>query len=402
MLYRYSGFGAGGAPAAGQIEAPARAIAMSRLRGRGILPETVWPVVQWNLELSWGRSGARLSLRQLAVLLGQLGMLIRGGVPVLQSLQVLAGHYRGRLAAMLGTAARAVEGGQPLSRALGSLGGLVPPVAVHVLSVSEVAGELESGLDLLTRQFDAEDQIARKVRSALVYPVIVVLMTVALAVFMLTFIIPRYATLFQDLHAELPGPTLALLAVAGAVWRWGWLMGLLALALAAAVVVGLRRSEAVRLRLHRLALRPPVVGPLIRQREAGRYCRVLATLLKSGIPVMGAADAAAESVQNAWLAHRLARVPQEIALGISLGRAVRHSEVLSPVMAELLTVGETIGATDETLMRIATFAEQDVDQTVQRLTALLEPALVLILGGVVLAVVYPLILPLFDIYTKIN
>jgi len=164
----------------------------------------------------------------------------------------------------------------------------------------------------------------------------------------------------------------------------------------------MNQSEQFRLKVHAFMLRVPVVGPLIRNRESARYCRVLGTMMKSGVPVLSAVQSSADSVQNAALADKLAGVGEQISTGASLGQSIKGTGVLPPIMAELLGVGEMIGETDDSLAQIATFCEADVNQTVDRLTSILEPVLIITLGAIVLGVVYPLLIPMFDIYGKVQ
>lgn len=402
MLYRYTGYGAGGERRQGEIEAPTQSIAAAGLKAQGILLESIAPALTLRPDLSRFRRGGRQPLRTLSVFLTQLRMLLRGGVPLLQSLQVLAGAARGHLRETVQRMARQVENGNTLGQAMAGNRTVFPRVAVHVVGISEHAGQLEKGLELLARQFDAEDQVRRKIKSALLYPAAVLFMTTGLAVFMLTVIVPKFAELFAGLGSELPRATQNLMAVADLLRHHGLTVAAGAVGAGLGAALAVNRIEALRVALHRAVLGLYVVGPLARVRECGRYARMLATMLQSGVPVVSAVQAAAEGVQNAYLAQQLGAVQDAVSQGQSLGQAIRQAGVLPPIMTELLAVGEMVGSADATLLQIATFCEEDVNQTVQRLTALLEPVLILTLGGVVLSVVYPTLLPLFDIYTKMK
>jgi|GEM_PF-6672519 len=205
MLYRYRAWGPSGQVVNGQLEASARSVALRKLQDQGFLVERISSSFNWNVSLDL--SSNRLGLRQVSLLFSQLAMMIRGGVPVLQCLQVLAGHYKGRPASTLRQMAREVEMGHTLSQALVAFRSSIPRVALHVIGVPELAGELDTGLNLLSKQFAAEDAIRRKVQSALIYPVVVLSMTLGLAGFMVGFIVPQYATMFADLGSELPPET---------------------------------------------------------------------------------------------------------------------------------------------------------------------------------------------------
>lgn len=402
MLYRYRAWGPGGGVVTGELEAAARTVALKKLQDQGLMVEDLSASLNWNVDLNLDLSSNKLGLRQVSLLFAQLAMMIKGGVPVLQALQVLSGHYKGKPAQTLRKMAADVEHGQTLGQALVAFRASIPRVALHVVSVSEMAGELDKGLLLLSKQFDAEDQIRRKVKSALLYPIVVLCMTFGLAAFMIGFIVPQYSSMFADLGAELPLETRILMSVSGFVQtNYLWIL-LIIVAGTGGFMAAMARSDSFRMKVHGLLLRMPVVGPLIRNRESARYCRILSTMMKSGVPVLSAAQTASDSVANALLADRLATVGEQISMGASIGESIKSTQVLPPIMAELLSVGEMIGESDATLDQIATFCEADVNQTVDRLTSILEPVLILTLGAIVLSVVYPLLIPMFDIYSKVQ
>lgn len=402
MLYRYKAYDPEGNAVTGEVDAHGSEAAMVKLRSQGLLVDSLRLApslkVSWNADLG----SPKLTLRQQAVFFNLLALLLDGGVPVLQALQVLAGTTRGPMQLVMQRMAAEVESGHPLSRAMASQRGVFPRLAIHIVSVSELAGELEAGLRLLAEQFDAEDLMIRKFKSAMIYPTVVMVMALGLAVFMTVFIVPSFAGMFKDLGAELPWQTQALLSVSEFMQAyWYLLIGGLGAA-AGGFVYGKRRSESFRMTVDRLLLRVPVFGPLVRNRETARYSRTLGTMMKSGVPVMTAAQSAADLLENAFMSARLMSVPDAIANGDTLGQAVKATGVLPPILAELLVVGEVIGKTDTTLTHIATVADTDVKQTLDRLTAILEPVLIFLLGGIVLCVVVPLLLPMFDVYTKIK
>lgn len=402
MLYRYKAFGTGGQVLAGEIDAPGRAMAMTKLRTQGLLVDTLRPApslkINWNMELG----APKMSLRKQSIFFNQLAMLISGGVPVLQSLQVLAGNSRGPIKVVLERMIREVDAGQSLSRAMAAQRTVFPRLAIHIISVSELAGELDSGLRLLAQQFDAEDQLQRKFKTAMVYPSVVLFMALALVVFMLTFIVPTYADMFASMDAELPWETQTLLSLSGFIINQWYIVLALALLVGFGHIYEMAHSDKYRLFMHRLLLRIPIFGPLTWHRETARYTRTLGTMLKSGVPVLAAAQAAADLLQNDALATRFAAVPGAISNGSPLGRAIRDSGGMPPIMAELLTVGEAVGNSDTTLQHITTFMDADVKQTVDRLTSILEPVMILILGGIVVSVIVPTMLPMYDLYTKIK
>lgn len=402
MLYRYRAFGPGGATVTGEVEARERAGALRKLGSQGLLVDSLRPALRLGINWRMDLGSPKLTLRQQSNFFRLLAMLLDGGVPILQALQVLAGNSRGATQLVLQRIGREVADGQPLSWAVSAQPGVFPRIAIHIIGVSELAGQLDSGLQLLAEQFDSEDEMRRKFKSALIYPAVVLVMALALAAFMTLFIVPSFSDMFKDLGAELPWQTQALLSLSDFVGdNWYMIVALIGTGIGG-FSYGKRRYQAFRLRVDQALLKLPVFGELVRNRETARYTRTLGTMIKSGVAVMTATQAAADLLENSFLSDRLAGVAEAIANGATLGQAVRSSAALPPLLAELLVIGELIGKTDTTLFHIAWVADADVKQTLDRLTSILEPVLILLLGGIVLCVVIPLLLPMFDLYSKIK
>lgn len=400
MRWRYRAWTADGQAKTGEVEAVTRQLARERLRGQGLMIEELRPSAG-QLSSLQKLLHPRISLRQLALFCSQVAMLLEGGVPLLQALQAMSAMVRAPFGKVLTRVAEAVEQGQPLSKALSRERGVFPRLVIQIVGTAELSGMVPEALSLLGKQFEREHQIRRKVRGALIYPTIVLTMAFGLMIFMLGWVVPQYAGMFRDLGAELPWVTRSLMVLADfvrahVVWILGLAAGLFWLPRAAA-----RRSQAVRLHLHRLVLRIPVIGALIRMREVSRYCRSLATSLKAGVAVLTAAEASADVLENDAIALPLQQVPGKMQQGESLTVALRSAGVLPPLLLELLAVGELVGHTDETLFRIADVSEGDVNESVDQLMATMEPVLVIFLGGIILMTLIPLLLPMFDIYTKI-
>ncbi|MFZ5816329.1 MAG: type II secretion system F family protein [Bacillota bacterium] len=401
MRYKYQAFTAQGQLVGGYLEASSRENAVSKLREQGMLVKNMSRAAEFKLSLDMDLTPPKLNLRQQSIFFSQMAMLLKGGVPVLQSLEVLKEQARRPMDKILKLMAADVETGMPLSRAMSNRHPSFAPMATQVLSISEYSGELDRGLRLLSEQFDAEDQLQRKFISALTYPVTVLVMAFALAIFMIAFIVPNYAGMFADLGAELPWQTRALLAVSEAVTTHWYMIPILFVGFLIFMWM-VKRNEELRAKVHRLYLKIFIFGPLMRMREVARYTRAMASLLKAGVPVVTAARVCADVVENGYLAKQLQQVPDRIAQGATMGRAIKETEMLPPILAELLAVGEMISNSDDTLEYIAHLSESDVKQTVERLTAIMEPVFILVLGGIVLIIVVPLLLPMFDLYGKIS
>ncbi len=401
MRYRYSAYASTGQMVSGYVEANTRDLASGKLREQGMLIQSVKAAPKIKLSLDMDITTPKLNLRQQALFFSQLAMLIGGGVPVLQSLEVLRNTSGRPLNTILTHMVSEVETGMPLSKTMANRAPAFNAMAIQVLSVSEYSGELDRGLKMLAEQFDSEDALQRKFVSALIYPVTILVMAFALAIFMIMFIVPNYAGMFADLGAQLPWQTRALLAVSDFLVAHWYAVPILILAVIGFILAS-RRSEQLRYNLHRFYLKVPIFGPLMRNREVARYTRAIGTLMKAGIPVVTAARVTADVVENNYISKNLASVPDTIAGGSTLGKAIKDLNFLPPIFAELLVIGEMISSADQALEYVANLSEADVKQTVERLTSIMEPTFILILGGIVFVIVVPLLLPMFELYGNIQ
>ncbi len=317
---------------------------------------------------------------------------------VRQALRVLASQgRRGALGRILTSAANDVETGASLSQALYKQRKLLPWVLIQVVTVAELSGSLDMGLRLLGRQFEQEDFLRRRVRSAMTYPVVVLAAALAVVSFMVTFVVPRYAGLFSQLDAQLPASTLFVLGLSDFVRNQWYLLLLYVFMLAGGIWV-LFRFESVRFRWSWVLLKLPVLGEILLKRELARLTRTLATLMNAGVPILNALEVVEGATGSLWLASRLRLIIEDVRVGGALANALKRHRLLPGMFQEMVSVGEVIGDVDGMLNRVGDTCESDVNLIVDRLTSILEPVLVVVLGAAVVSVIVPIILPMFEIY----
>ncbi len=397
MQFNYKGWDGAGRPIAGTVEAASREEAVGQLAAGGVLIAELKPQlkINWNVELT---GPTKPNLRELAAFCSQLSMLLGSGVAVLQALRVLASQgRRGALGRILTSAANDVETGASLSQALYKQRKLLPWVLIQVVTVAELSGSLDMGLRLLGRQFEQEDFLRRRVRSAMTYPVVVLAAALAVVSFMVTFVVPRYAGLFSQLDAQLPASTLFVLGLSDFVRNQWYLLLLYVFMLAGGIWV-LFRFESVRFRWSWVLLKLPVLGEILLKRELARLTRTLATLMNAGVPILNALEVVEGATGSLWLASRLRLIIEDVRVGGALANALKRHRLLPGMFQEMVSVGEVIGDVDGMLNRVGDTCESDVNLIVDRLTSILEPVLVVVLGAAVVSVIVPIILPMFEIY----
>lgn len=360
-----------------------------------------------TLDLDLGRLlGARrpkpIPLRELVVFCRQFASILEAGVPILTGFRVVAAETANRpFKAALAAIAGDLEAGRSLSEAIAARGPLFPPLFQHVLAAGEQGGFLEESFRRLAEQFEKEDQINQKIRSAMLYPKVIGVVAVLVVAAMLTFIVPNFVQVFEGMNAELPALTRGLLAVSGFL-RTRWYLVPPALV---AVVLGVRLYAARpsgRRRLDRLALRVPVFGPLAVRRALAVFSRTLGTLLKGGVPILQALALVEQTVGNTVLQEVIRAAADDVRQGRGMLDALRASPHFPRVFIEMLNVGEETGRTEEMLHRVAAFYEADVERTAERMTSLIEPFMIVFLGGIVAVILLSVFLPMFGMWSNLQ
>ncbi len=344
----------------------------------------------------------RVSSRDLALFCGQFSSLLGAGVPVLQALNVLARQFRkSPLARVLSGVTHSIESGNSLSQAMREFSQVLPPSLIYITAVAEVSGNLDTSYSLLALHFEQEDNFLRKVKSAFTYPAVVLFVAFCVIMFMITVVLPTYGKLFGQMGADLPGSTQFLMALGGFIKAYWYLLPWPVVGL----IWGLRhlfRVPSVKGAWQRFLLRVPIFGPLAYKRELTRLCRTLGTMTRSGVPLLAALMTVREAMDHQPLQAALDAIQEDVRRGDTFGQALERQPVFDRITAEIIGLGETAGNMDAMLFRVADLAEKDVNTLLDRMTQLLEPALTVLLGGIVVSIILPMILPMFDIIGKVR
>ncbi len=404
MQFRYRARAADGSLREGRLEAADQQSAVSVLQERGLIPVEVrrtYGLLDLRAEIRLGRS-RRITTQDLALFCGQLSSLLGAGVPLMQALGVLLRQFGPTgLGPVIESVMGAIARGESLSQAMRRHEEELPRPLIYITSVAEVSGNLDESYALLADYFEQEDQFGRKVRAALTYPAVVLAIATAVLLFMVTAVLPTYANLFRQMGADLPRPTQVLLAVGNGLIRYGYLSPVLILLLWLLIRTTLRRPRA-REAFQQLTLRLPVIGGLIYKRELGRLARTLGTMIRSGVPLLSALTTVQAATGFLPMRRALEKVQANVQGGDNLGEALQRQPIFDGVTVEIIGLGETSGNLDAMLFRVANLAEKDVSSLLNRLTSLLEPALTLALGAIILAVIVPMLLPMFDILSQVR
>ena len=406
--FRYAAADSAGKELSGVIEADSARVARQLLRGRGLVPLTVEPVLaeaqRAALQLSLGR---RLSQTELSVLTRQLASLLGAQLPVADALTVMVEQSEKQQIRELMAAVRTdVLAGASLSAALARHPRQFPDIYRALIAAGEESGKLGSVLGSLADYVEERAKLQQKITLAFVYPVIVTLVALAVVIGLLTYVVPQVVQVFANTKQALPWLTRALIALSDFVRAYGWIVLVLAVA-AAFAVRRLLKVEAVRLRWHQRLLQMPVVGVLSRSLNTARFASTLAILAGGGVPMLRALQAAGETVGNLAMRARVLEATQRVREGFSLARALRASgeedkepgrrRLFPPVLIHLIASGEATGKLPEMLGRAADIHAREAERRAMFFTSLLEPILILAMGVVVMLIVLAVLLPIIEI-----
>lgn len=379
----------------GTIEADSETAAINRLGSQGVFPLSITEAGS----LSRGRrsSRGRVSVLALSQMTRQLADLLGGGLPLFASLNLLSRQTeQPRLRAVAESIASAVREGRSFGEALKDHPNIFPSLYVSMVKAGEVGGDLEQALSRLADLGEYEAEMRGKLVSAMAYPCFVLVVAAAMTAFLMAYVIPTLSEVFVDSGQLLPVPTRVLMAVSGFVVRWWWGLG-------AALVVGVwilrawASSPAGKAVVDRTLLAAPGIGALIRKRESARVVRNLGAMLGQGVPVLQALDVVVRNISNIVIQTAVVQVCQAVQDGSSIAAALAASRQFPAFVSNMVAVGEESGTVDRSLIKVAATYEREMDRTIRTLTTILEPLLLIFVGGVVMFIVLAMLLPIFQI-----
>ena len=388
----------------GQLDGDSMALVVRRLREMGYMPISVTPKSAVNLKTEIKIPGLsdRIKLREVAVVTRQLATMVDSGLSVVRSLGILASQVENpAFARILGEVRLDLEHGSSLSAACAKHPKAFSELFCTLVQAGEVGGNLDEVLGSLADTIEKQAQLNRTIRSAMTYPTVVLSVMVIIFTAMIVFIVPVFQNLFASLGGKLPLPTRILITISK-IMTSIWIVVIIAVVIGA--VIGLRKwiaTEDGRRRWDRWMLKPPVFGPLFHKVALARVTGTLSSLISSGVPILESLDICAETAGNVTVGDVLREAKNGVREGRPLADPLReHEDVIPTLVVQMVEVGEQTGALDAMLKKVGEFYDQEVEVTVNNLTALLEPLLTVVMGIGVGMMVISLYLPMFS-YIKL-
>ena len=396
-VYVWKGKNAAGAAQAGEVEVATKQEALQQLRRRRIMvAEIKVKTSSPRVSFPFGRKN-RVGGHDLAVFARQFATMIDAGLPLVQCLDILCHQTANKeLARVIGAVQRDVEGGSTLAEAMSRYPHAFDDLYVNMVEAGEAGGILDNILDRLATYIEKSVALKRKIKSAMTYPAVVFIVAILATAFMLLFIIPTFARVFQQFGGVLPLPTRIVMGLSDGLKQYWWLV----LAVGAAAVFAVRKvykTPQGKLRIDSWTLKVPVIGSLLLKASIARFTRTLGTMITSGVPILMALEITARTAGNRLIEKTILATRGSIREGETIAQPLRQSQVFPPMVVQMIAVGEETGALDDMLRKIADFYDEEVNTAVETLTSIIEPVMIVFMGVVVGGMVVAMYMPMFQL-----
>lgn len=340
--------------------------------------------------------GGTITPGDIAIFSRQLSTMLAAGIPLVQAFEIVGqGHENAAMQKLILAVKTDVEGGSALAEALAKHPLYFDDLFVNLVAAGEQAGALEGLLDKIATYKEKTEEIKKKIKKALTYPAAVVVVAFVVTIILLIFVIPAFEDLFKGFGADLPAFTRMVVDLSVFVRTQGWMLAIVAGGIVYTFFYFKKRSRTMRHFLDRLALKLPIVGPILQKASIARYARTLSTMFSAGVPLVEALESVAGATGNIVYEVGVLQMRDEVATGQRLQQAMENTNLFPNMVIQMIAVGEESGSLDEMSSKVADFYENDVDNAVDNLSSLLEPMIMAILGVLVGGLVIAMYLPIF-------
>lgn len=405
QYYAYTGRDTKGKVVSGKLEAPSESAAVSRLRTMSISPIDVRPSVAGTglqMEINIGFLQKNVKIKDLAVMSRQMATMVSSGLSLLKTLTILSEQTENKkLRESLNQVRAQVETGSSLSEALMRQPTIFPPLMIHLVRAGETGGFLDQALVSVANTFEKDVKLRSTIKSAMTYPVVVLVMALVGVVAMLIFIVPVFEKMFAGLGGELPVPTQILVVISK---NMVWIAPLLVVGIVVFSVWWRKNKHEPKVRkvVDSAKLKLPVFGSLFQKIAIARFARNFSTMTKSGVPILQSLAIVGETSGNWVIEEAMHKVQESVRVGRSVAAPLMEEPVFPSMVSQMVAVGEDSGSMETMLAKIADFYDDEVQSTTEQLTSLIEPLLIAVLGIVIGGMIVALYLPMFSIFDQIK
>ena len=374
----------------GEIRATSENVVQASLRRQGVLPT--------KIKKRSTRSGKAIKPKDIAIFTRQFATMMKAGVPLLQTFDIVGrGNPNPSVTKLLSDIRAEVETGTALSSAFRKYPKYFNALYCNLIEAGETAGILEALLDRLATYMEKTEAIKSKIKSALMYPIAVVVVAFVVVTIIMLFVIPAFKSVFSSFGADLPGPTLFVMAVSEFFVSYWWLIFTVIGGGIYFFMQAWQRNEKMQIFMDRLLLKVPVFGTLIEKSCIARWTRTLSTMFAAGVPLVEALDSVGGAAGNSVYLNATTNIQHEVSTGTSLTNAMTNTNVFPSMVLQMCAIGEESGTIDHMLGKAADFYEAEVDDMVAGLSSLLEPIIIVFLGTIIGGIVIAMYLPIFKL-----
>ena len=390
FTFRWVGKNKAGRVVRGEQQASTVAVVNATLRRQGILPTKV--------SKQGARRGGSVKEKDVALLTRQLATMMRAGVPLLQTFEIVGrGHDNPAVSKLLLDIKSEVETGSSLSQAFRKFPLHFDALYCNLIEAGEQAGILEAILERLAIYKEKTMALKAQIKSAMTYPIAILVVAFAVTAVIMVFVVPAFKKVFASFGADLPGPTLVIMGISDFVVSNGWIILIILLGSISAFFYTWKRSEPMQIAMDRLLLRMPIFGSLVRKSVIARWTRTLATMFAAGVPLVESLHSVGGAAGNHVYKVATKQMQNDVSSGISLTAAMQSSQLFPNIVVQMVAIGEESGALDSMLGKVADFFEAEVDEAVKGLSSLMEPIIMVVLGILIGGMVIAMYLPIFKL-----
>ena len=404
-VFRWQGVSPRGETIGGEMEAPTREAVLAKLRSQRIQP--IADKIKergkgLDREITIPGFGDKVKQKDIVVFTRQLGTMIDAGLPIVQSLDILAEQSESKpFRKVLRELKDDVESGSTFAEGLKKHPKIFDDLFVNMIAAGEVGGILDTILQRLSEYLEKSMKLKAKIKGAMIYPISIITVAVGVTAVLLIWVIPVFGELFSSFGQELPGPTQFVINLSNfTIAYFPYIVGVVGAT--GLLLRQIYNTENGRLRMDQLSLEFPIFGDLLRKSAIARFTRTLSTLISSGVPILDALLITARTSGNKIVERAILATRTSISEGNTISEPLMESGVFPPMVCHMISVGETTGALDSMLQKIAEFYEDEVDNMVENLTTLMEPLVILILGVIIGGLVISMYLPIFKLGSVIG
>ncbi len=409
MKYKYVALNTKNQKKEGAIEAETPNQAKAILRDKGLIVQEIYeaagsdePTSIWQMDLGGDIHTKKIKLKRIMQLMNQMGMMMKAGINLSLAMEIMIDTEKDvSMKKIMKEINESLYNGLTLSQAMRNFAAF-PPIYVNIIEAGEANGRLDAAFEQCALIAKKDLALTGKIKSAMMYPIFLIVLVIALIIILCGFVLPTFKDTYASMGAELPGLTLAVMAFSDFLLGYWWLMIIIVVGVTVAYKMLKKNSEEFQMFLAKIALKIPIVGPLLRQNSLARFCRLMSTLTEAGIPIHKAMGLAKESVPNKFIRARIQDVLNDVQIGITINEAMAKHPIFDPILVSMIRVGEESGMLGDSLFKMAEMFEAQVDESTERLTEAMTPVMTVVIGVVVGTVVVAMILPMFGVYGVID